>query len=121
MTTKVKGYKIELGADLQRAAELIAGGGCRPRAIELLEGVERRGGLEPPGAGGDESPNLLLARAHLGCEHLALAEVYLRRVRREQARESSEATPERGPRDASAAEAHRIRARKLNVEGWMHG
>ncbi len=68
-------------ADVLEARELIAGGGCQRRAIELLEGVERQAGLGGPETGGGESdPDLLLAGGHLECGHSGLAEEYLRRA-----------------------------------------
>ncbi len=74
-------------ADILEARDLIAGGGCRRQAIELLENVERsfvaqasRPLPEEAGGGGTSDLDSLLARAHLQCDHLALAEEYLRRA-----------------------------------------
>ncbi len=60
-------------ADTLRAKELIAGGECRPLAIELLEGVEQ----QAAGAAVGAELDLWLAQAHLQCGHLALASEYL--------------------------------------------
>ena len=70
-------------ADTLLARDLIAVGECQRRAIELLEGVERQAGLgrsEIDDGGGTDDRDFLLARAHLQCAHLALAEEYLRRA-----------------------------------------
>ncbi len=68
-------------ASIDQARNLIDSGGCQPRAIELLEEVERQGVFEDSEDGELGELDLLSAKAHLLCDHLALAEEYLRRAR----------------------------------------
>ena len=68
-------------AALDQARDLIDAGGCQPTAIQLLEEVERQGAFEDSEEGELGELDLLSAKAHLLCDHLALAEEYLRRAR----------------------------------------
>ena len=70
-------------ADYRLAATLLSPGDCRPQAIELLENLTIEGSLAEPMTAIEGSsteiltPDLLLARAHLLCDHFSLAELYL--------------------------------------------
>ncbi len=101
----------QIRADLRQARQLIAAAGCQPRAIELLENVEQLAGLDGLGASGGAAAGdlaVLLARAHLGCGHLALADEYLRRAAEAGKTDVSpevDALPEAGEGDVLPGEA----------------
>ncbi len=100
-------------AETLQARDLIAGNGCQPRAIELLEGVERHEGLGRSEVGGEEANevDLLLARAHLQCEHLSLAKEYLRRAG-DRGRPQASLSPEGGQGNQLRVLARAITARQ---------
>ncbi len=65
--------------DYRQAEELLADGGCSASAIELLESLDTAS-LSADDATPTPEPDLLLALAHIRCDHFALAEIYLERA-----------------------------------------
>lgn len=65
----------------RRAERLVTESGCDDSAIALLESLDRAS-LDAPDRPGEEGfePDLLLADAHLLCDHLALAGIYFQRA-----------------------------------------